>query len=174
MDFVALYNEAYDVIKEVSPDTKVFTVLQYELLKGHNFWSLEPADESKTQWWMLDLFKSDAVAFTTYPCLVYRDPSEIPDDYYSEIRDHTFKPIIFSEIGWHSEASPAGWESSEEEQARFITKYHSLTEGFSVEVSVWSFLYDQDTLEPFRSMGLLRPDGTSRPAWDIWVKELNR
>ena len=119
---------------------------------------------------MLESFKTDAVAFTTYPCLVYKDPTDVPDDYYAEIREHTLKPIIFSEIGWHSEGSPAGWESSEAEQAAFIIRYHELTKDLSVEISVWSFVYDQDTIEPFRSMGLLRDDGTSRPAWDSWVK----
>jgi hypothetical protein len=168
--FVALYNEAYDEVKEVSPDTKVFTVFQYELLKGYTLWSAGPADESKSQWWMLELFKTDAVAFTTYPCLVYKDPSIIPDDYYGEIREHTLKPIIFSEIGWHSEGSPAGWESSEAEQAAFIVNYNELTKNLSVEISVWSFVYDPNTIEPFRSMGLFRDDDTSRPAWDSWIK----
>ncbi len=169
-DFVTLYNDAYDVVKKSSPDTNVFTVYQYELLRGYTLWSTEPAIESKSQWVILDLFKSDAVAFTTYPCLVYKDPSEIPDDYYEEIRKHTNKPIIFSEIGWHSEESPVGWESSEAEQATFVSRYQELTKSIDVEISAWSFLYDPETIEPFRSMGLLRDDGTSRPAWDSWVK----
>jgi len=169
-NFAALYNEAYDAVKEVSPDTKVFTVFQYELLKGHTLWSTKPANESKSQWHLLELFKSDAVAFTTYPCLVFTDPSEIPDDYYVEIREHTLKPIIFSEIGWHSEESPVGWESSEAEQAAFITRYRELTMNLGVEIAVWSFVYDQNTIEPFRSMGLRRDDDTGRPAWDSWVK----
>jgi hypothetical protein len=169
-NFVTLYNEAYDAVKKVSPDTKVFTVFQYELLKGHTLWSTELADESKSQWWMLELFKTDTVAFTTYPCLVFKDPSDIPNDYYKEIREHTLKPIIFSEIGWHSEESPAGWESSEVEQAAFILRYNELTKNLSVEISVWSFVFDPNTIEPFRSMGLFRDDDTSKPAWDSWVK----
>ena len=40
-----------------------------------------------------------------------------------------------------------------------------------MKIAIWSFLYDPDFIEPFRSMGLRRVDGTARPAWDAWIKE---
>ena len=166
--FVPFYNEVYDAVKEISPETYIFTVFQLELMKGLTMWEIE---EHEAHWELIDKFKSDIVAFTTYPGIFYRDPSAIPEDHYTEIRSHTTKPIAFTEIGWHSEPSPQGWESSEQEQAEFVATFFRLTRDIDVKIAVWSFLYDPEIIEPFRSMGLRRDDGTARPAWDAWIKE---
>jgi len=167
--FVEFYNEVYDAVKAVSPRTKVFTVFQLEKMKGHTIWSSEPANPDNAQWFLLERFKTDISAFTTYPGLVHKNPSEIREDYYTEIGQHTAKPIAFTEIGWHSEASPLGWESSEAEQAEFIETFFALTEDVNMEIAIWSWIYDPETIEPFTSMGLRHDDGTARPAWDVWL-----
>jgi hypothetical protein len=171
-DFTALFSQVYDAVKAVSPQTKVFTIFQLEKMKGLNGGLFGGTnDPSKDQWSLLDRFpKSDIVAFTTYPGLIYKNPAEIPAEYYNEIKSHTSKPIAFTEIGWHSAASPAGWESSEAEQAEFVTTFFQLTRDLNSELAIWSFMYDQQTFEPFNSMGLRRADGTARPAWDEWLK----
>jgi len=170
--FVSLYDETYDAVKAVSPNTKIFTVFQLERMKGLQgglFGGTNNPDNA--QWELLSRFpKSDLMAFTTYPDLIYKSPSEIPSDYYSEIATRTQKPIAFTEIGWHTAASPAGWESSESEQAEFVTRFFELSSGLNKELLIWSFMYDPDTVEPFDSMGLRRSDGTARPAWDAWVR----
>jgi len=165
--FVPFYNGIYDAVKTVSPGTRVFTVFHLENMKGLTLWELE---ETRAHWELIDKFKSDLIAFTTYPGLFYKDPSNIPADHYTEIKSHTAKPVAFTEIGWHSEASPKGWESSEQEQAEFVETFFNLTSGMNVKIDIWSFLYDPETFEPFNSMGLQRDDGTARPAWDIWIK----
>lgn len=166
--FVPFYNEVYDAVKEISPNTQVFTVFQLELMKGLTMWEIE---EHQEHWELINRFKSDIAAFTTYPGLFYRNPSAVPQDHYTEIQSHTNKPIAFTEIGWHSEASPQGWESSEQEQAEFVETFFRLTKNINVEIAIWSFLYDPETIEPFNSMGLRRNDGTARPAWDRWVEK---
>jgi len=90
-DFVEFLGELYPRVKEASPDTKVFTVFQLERMKGlHGGLFGGNHDESLSQWELLDDFPYiDALAFTTYPCLVFKDPSEIPEDYCAEIREHT-------------------------------------------------------------------------------------
>ena len=165
--FVPFYNQVYEAVKTVSPRTRVFTVFQLERMKGLTLWELE---ETQAHWELIDKFKSDLIAFTTYPGLYYRGPSDIPADHYTEIKSHTTKPIAFTEIGWHSEASPQGWESSEQEQAEFIETFFNLTSGMDVKIAIWSFLYDPETIEPFNSMGLRRDNGTARPAWDAWIE----
>jgi hypothetical protein len=169
-EFVTFYNGAYDAVKNVSPETAVFTVFQLEKMKGHTLWSDEPADPDNPQWSLLDRFQIDLYAFTTYPGLVYRAPHDIPTDYYHEISDHVSKPVAFTELGWHSEGSPVGWESSVEEQAEFVDTFFRLTENLEMEIAIWSFLYDPEIIEPFRSMGLRNEDGTARPAWDRWLE----
>ncbi|MBI4454044.1 hypothetical protein HY636_05360 [Candidatus Woesearchaeota archaeon] len=183
-EFVKLYNDIYDAVKAVSPDTKVFTIFQLEKMKGLNGGLFGGEnDEKKAQWFLIGKFKTDIIAFTTYPGLIYKNPSEIPDDYYSSIRANLINlpeiykqtPVAFTEIGWHSDASITGWESSEEEQAEFISRFSELTkglnEGNSLEFLIWSFMYDQNTIQPFNSMGLIDKDGNSKAGWKIWTEK---
>ena len=171
-EFVSFYSEVYDAVKAVSPDTKVFTVFQLEKMKGLGgglFGGVNNASAAELQ--LLQRFpKSDLIAFTTYPDLIYKTPSEIPADYYSEISSRVSKPIAFTEVGWHTAASPVGWESSEAEQAEFVTKFFELTKDLDKELVIWSFMYDPAYEGPFGSMGLRRSDGTPRPAWDAWLE----
>jgi hypothetical protein len=148
--FVSFYNEIYAAVKETSPETKIFTVFQLEEMK------------SDSQWYMIGLFDSDLVVFTTYPSLVYKNPSDMPEDYYSEIASYTNKTIAFSEIGW-----PSG-NGLEEEQSDFIKKFFTLTKNIDTEFFIWSFLYDQDALKPFDSMGLCSKDG-KKQSFDAWL-----
>ena len=170
--FVSFYAEVYDAVKAVSPDTKVFTIFQLEKMKGLNGGLFGGANNpDKAQWDLLNRFpKSDLIAFTTYPSLIYKDPSEIPADYYDEIDTHTQKPIAFTEMGWHSGASPAGWEGSEAKQADFVKRFFTLSGGLTREMVIWSFMYDQSTIVPFNTMGLRRSDGTAKPAWTAWLE----
>ncbi len=168
-DFVSFYNNLYDAIKEVSPNTKVFTVFQLEKIKGMIFWVEEPPNKEKEEWFLLDMFKSDIAAFTTYPSLVYKDPSDIPADYYTDIKEHTNKPIAFTEMGWHSTQFPLGWESNEDEQALFVERFFNLTKDLNMEIAIWSFLFDQETDAPFNTMGLFSKDGKAKKAWNIWL-----
>ncbi len=170
-EFASFYSEAYDAIKTASPNTKVFTVFQLERMKGMQGGLFGGTnDPTKTEWALLNEFtKSDIIAFTTYPGLVYKNPSDIPSDYYTEIKLHTAKPIAFTEIGWHSSASPTDWESSYEEQAKFISAFFTLSKDTGKELAIWSFMYDPNTFEPFNSMGLRSSDGNAKPAWGVWV-----
>ena len=145
--FVRLFNETYDAVKSRSPSIKVFTVFQLEKMKGLSGGRFGGTnDPSKAEWALLDRFpKSDIIAFTTYPGLIYKSPPEIPAGYYTEIGSHTSKPIAFTEIGWHTDASPAGWESNGAEQAQFVVTFFNLTAGLNKEFAVWNFLYDQNT-----------------------------
>lgn len=172
--FVKLYDEAYSTIKSKSPDTKVFTVFQLEKMKGLNGGLFGGAnDQTKSQWNLIDKFqKLDIIAFTTYPDLVYKNPEEIPADYYDEIKLRTSKPIVFTEIGWHTANSPKGWESGEDEQAEFVKKFFNLTKNLNKEFIVWSFMYDQKTIEPFNSMGLIDSStDNDKEAFDEWANE---
>lgn len=168
--FVTLYREVYDAVKEVSPSTVVFTVFQLEKMKGLNGGLYGGANDPETaHWFLLDRFASDIAAFTTYPGLIYETPSKIPADYYTDIQQHTQNPIAFVEIGWHTDSSPPGWESSESEQAEFVERFFKLTQDLEMELAIWSFLYDQESLEPFKSMGLYASDGRAKQAWEKWI-----
>ena len=165
--FVVLYSEVYTAVKEVSPNTKIFTIYQLEKMKGLHS-GLFGGVISTAEWELLGKFNNDVIAFTTYPGIIYTDPSDIPEDYYSDIALHTDKNIIFTEVGWTSSSSIEGWESSEEEQAKFVERFFSLTDDLPVKFVLWSFLYDQDVSEPFTNMGLFDKEGNAKQAWETW------
>lgn len=169
--FAKLFAETAAAVKKKSPDTKVFTVFQLERMKGLNgglFGGVN--DPAAADWALIDRFPgADLIAFTTYPGLIYKDPADIPADYYSEIGNRTNKPVAFTEIGWQSEAWPAGWESSEAEQAAFVTRFSELTGSLNPEMAIWSFVYDQATQKPFDSMGLCYANGSEKAAWHAWT-----
>ena len=170
--FVQLYADVYNAVKAVSPDTKVFTVFQLEKMAGLNGGLFGGTNDlSQAQWSLLNKFpQSDMIAFTTYPGLIYKTPADIPADYYTSIIRYTDKPLAFTEIGWHSEASPVGWESSPAEQAEFVSVFFRLTQELNEELAVWSFVYDQDIIAPFNSMGLRYKDGSDKIAWNKWLE----
>lgn len=167
--FVNLFKQAYEAAKKVSPQTKIFTVFQLEQLKGLRgglFGGKE--NTADTDWNLIDSFsEADMVGFTSYPCLVFKDPTDIPNNYYSEIRSHTSKGVIFSEIGWFRNG-PQGWDSSADEQAHFITKFNDLTKTLDPKVKIWSFLYDQQAPIPFDSMGLLSTSQMTSASLNAW------
>ena len=170
--FAALFSEVYDAIKEAFPSTLVFTTFQYERfigLRGGIFGGTN--DTSKNNWNLLDKFpKADFIAFSTYPGLIYKDPSNIPSDYYLRIKGHTSKTVAFTEIGWQSNKAIKGWESSEKEQSRFIERFFDLTSDLDMRLAIWVHMYSQIKSEPFTSMALRNADGLAKLAWDAWIK----
>lgn len=156
--YAKYFNEAYRKVKTVSPETQVIATFQYEWLLGLRD-GLFGGVKSEPIWSYLEMFETDIIGFTTYPCLYYADPWEIPRDYYSQIKNHTSKPIAFTEIGWYSDDSIENWESSEEEQARFIQRYFELTETVDPLVEVWSFMYEIFDQVPFKTMSLAGKKG---------------
>lgn len=170
--FAALFNATRAAVKEASPGTAVFTIFQLEKMKGLDgglFGGVN--DTSKAEWSLLgDFASADLVGFTTYPGLVYHDPSSIPGGYYAEIADHTDKPIAFTEVGWQSQGLQ-GWPNSEASQAAFVGAFFNLTKGLDMAVVVWAFAYDQAAPAPFGSMGLFTGEGTAKAAWQAWTED---
>jgi hypothetical protein len=168
--FVSLYEEIYDAVKELSPETKVFCVFAREIVD-----ELREADLD-----MLNLFdpaKLDIIVFTTYPNSVRKDtaggllenphnrPADIPDDYYSRIFNHMpNKPFGFSEIAWPS----TDFYGGEQGQAEFITEVlERLTadQGMNLHLFGWPWLHDVTAND---DSGLIRRDGTEKAAYKVW------
>ena len=171
--YVALFAHLAQTVKQASPQTQVMPALQYEWLLGRQgglFGGTE--DLARTQWDLLARFpEADLLAFTTYPNLAFHDPADIPEDYYTQIQKHTDKPIAFIETGWHSSPLATIWDSSEEEQARFVSLFFRLTDPLSPRIRLWSFLFDQKIKAPFNTMGLHTATGEVKQGWSIWLEK---
>ncbi|MEM2929516.1 MAG: hypothetical protein QW797_01420 [Thermoproteota archaeon] len=163
--FVSLYEEIYDAVKKISPETKVFCTFAREIVSENR-----EADLSVLS--IFDPGKMDLLVFTSYPYAVQGiiRPSNIPDDYYSEALGYLpDKPFGFSELGWPSMSVFGG----EQAQADFIMQVVGrLTreQGISLHLLGWAWLHDLDEND---YIGLIKRNGEEKPAYEAW-KNISR
>ena len=177
-NFKSLYFEAYDRVKGASPDTQVTVTWQYEDLQGR----LPTEDQHFPSWQLVKAFdaKTDVVAISTFPSFAYAKASDIPDVYYSQLRGFTEKPIVIAEMGFSSASGAQGINNgSEEEQAAFVKRALSEAEElrmpFVIWFAGWDPSYAKDTaFSVFQHIGLLREDGSEKPAWALWAAAARR
>jgi len=164
--FVSLYEEIYDAVKELSPETIVFPVFSREIVDENREADLE----------VLELFnpeKLDILVFTTYAFAVagISTVPDVPDDYYS--RALAFlgapdKPFGFTETAW----STLEFFGGELGQADFLSDLATrltLDRGVNLHLLGWFVLYDLDS-DPHQ-VALIDREGREKPAWEVW-KEL--
>lgn len=158
-NYVSLYEEIYEAVKKLSPETKVFCVFAREIVSENREANLE----------VLRLFnpnKIDLLVFTSYPyALGKTNPSLIPDDYYSKAADYMLgKPFGFSEIAWASLDALGG----EQAQADFIIQATSrLTRdrGINLHLFGWPWLHD---LNENDAVGLIKFNGAEKLGYAAW------
>ena len=158
--YVSLYEETYDAVKKMSPQTSVFCTFAREIV-GEN----READMSVLE--MFDESKMDLLVLTSYPHAVrgHGSPSKIADDYYSGLQAHMRgKQLGFTEVAWPSLAAFGG----EKGQAVFLKELCSrLTseQGIDLQLLGWPWLHDLDASD---HTGLLTADGTPKLVYDVW------
>jgi hypothetical protein len=159
-EFESLLQEAYSNVKEESPGTKVMTVLAYnQIVENDDYGLIARLDD-----------EVDIIGLTTYPWQRFDSPEDMPDDYYSRIRNYTKKPLAFTEIGWASE--------SEDEQAEFIHRFIELNQGNNLEMANWLFLHEMQVTGSMEgiardetgTIALKYANGTKKEAYHAWDK----
>jgi hypothetical protein len=162
--FVSLYEEIYDAVKAVSPDTQVFCVFAREIVSEN-----KEADLS-----VFSLFneeKIDVLALTTYPYAVQgiTTPSDIPLTYYRQVADMMPNtPFGFTEIGWSTLEVFGG----EKGQYDFLMNLSTLlTKDQDVDLRLFGYiwLHDQPGSD---TTGLITQDGTEKLGYTAW-KEIS-
>jgi hypothetical protein len=105
-------------------------------------------------------------AFTTYPELIYADPAQIPEAYYSELssKGNFTIPVAFTEIGWTGVGA-----SQELLQALFIDNFFQRTSGMNMEFVSWAFMHDLDTDGPLTKIGLYTSVGNPKTSLSHWT-----
>ena len=170
--FVTLYQQAYDGVKELSPETLVFPIFQLEELQG-----LLPIDQPyPPQWYLIRRFEPrlDLLAVSSYPGLAFTAPEDVPDSYFAQLRSYTDRPIVIAGTGYAS-----GDDANEDQQAAYLRRVLDETQQLSMPLLVW--LVGQDpsftgdvSLGLLQHIGLLRQDGTDKPAWAVWAQAARR
>ena len=171
-EYVKVYKEAYDEIKKVSPETNVFPIFQLEYTKGNGKLSGRARNE---EWFLIGKFenKMDLIGFTTYPMLDFEDPTEMPADYYEDIKKHTDKKVAFTEIAWLS-GTVNGRTSSEKEQAEFLDRFLELTKNLDKEFVVWTLAYDLNGNNLFSTIALRKNNGEKKEVYNKWMELKNK
>jgi hypothetical protein len=177
-NFKTLYAEAYDRVREISPDTRTTVTFQYEALQG----LLPTQDTHFAEWTLVRAFepRMDVMAISTYPSFYYKSAGAIPEKYYSQLRGFTDRPIVIAEMGYSSAPDPRGVNSgTEADQAAFLRRaldeVQKLSMPFVIWFAAWDPAYAQDTaFDVFQHIGLLRQDNSQKPAWADWVTAARR
>jgi hypothetical protein len=177
--FVPLYQQAYALAKQTSPQTQVGVSYHLDLYFGYNEFNVPAL-----------LGPQDFIGFTTYPAWtvykgVYPAPDQIPLAYYDRLRVvFPTQPIVFAEVGWPSDG--LGSLSDQDKYVSALPKYMAKTQPALV---IWVMEHDVnnfhvselsqeqinillgfnvDPTELFNelnSMGMLLSDGPPKPSW---------
>ncbi|MCI0777551.1 MAG: hypothetical protein J4N95_05170 [Chloroflexi bacterium] len=169
--FVVIYHQAYEVVKEISPETLVFPTFQFEELQGR----LPFQDPLPPQWHLISRFEPrlDILAISSYPDIVFPSADEIPESYYAQLSLYTDRPIAIAGMGYSSRASEdISRTKAEESQAAFLRRTLDNAQQLDMPFVVWFVSQDPsftgDSALDLGNSGLIQQDGTPKPAWDIW------
>lgn len=164
LHFASLYKEAYEAVKQISPETKVFVSFQWEWMRIID--AKEPhriTEHSK----VIDVFRPqlDVVGLTTYPSPFHGSPQELPHDYYLWMYRHinAKDEVLLMEVGW-----PTRGSGNEIEQQAFIQYFPKLLDRVNVSVIAWALLHDVDSAEfdtDLNTVGLITNSGKKKPGY---------
>jgi len=191
-NFFEAYKYLYTELKKKFPDLKISTTFQYEALIGSGFlMGKDNPDETDMVGEMLDYL--DVVSLTVYPYFDFKNPDEIPLDYFAKLLTITSKPIVITETGWISRSkyigsyaylTDQGYSGSEDEQVKYLSKLVELIKEYGIEYANWIGLNDfylwSESSNPFEghelfdSIGLRHNDGREKLVWDKWVELIVR
>ena len=165
-NFVSLYNQMYDDVKKLSPQTNVFCTFAREIVSENREADLRVLS-------LFDPNRMDLLVFTSYPFAVagIHSPADLPSDYYSRAAAYMpGKPFGFSELAWS--ANP--YFGGEKGQAQFLTlATGNLTTGRGVDLRIVCWDWSRD-LAPTDQTGLVSYNGTERMVFQVWVSLLHK
>ena len=119
------------------------------------------------------------LGLSSYPYLGgFKDPNEIPLDYYTRVRGSTALPLMVVEGGWPSASAKGFFSSSPEIQARYIKRQSELLEAASAigvfqlsftDLDLGSFPKPVPAILPlFATLGLVDANLKPKPALATW------
>jgi hypothetical protein len=171
--FVSIYSEAFDAVKEAVPETEVLTSFQYEELMGVIPWR----PPHTPRWELLDDFEGrlDQFGITTYPSFAFAVARKVEPFYYEQIADQTSLPVAFISAGYASGVGRDGINASTPaEQRRFLQRLFNDADHLGASLLVWlisrDLSYATDPPEDLvATLGLQDASGAPKEAWPAWL-----
>jgi hypothetical protein len=119
------------------------------------------------------------LGLSSYPYLGgFKDPDQIPLDYYLRVGGSRGLPLMVVEGGWPSESARGVFSSSSEQQARYIARQSQLLDAANAigvfqlsftDLDLGSFPKPVPTILPlFATLGLVDVNLKPKPALDTW------
>jgi hypothetical protein len=170
-NFVSLYFEAYDAVKEVSPETQVFPTFEYESVLG-----ILDQPPSQPLWPLVARFqpKIDLLALSTFPRSVFGSLRAMPGDYFDAVEGRFDLPVAFYSVGWSSQT---GASTDEVSQLSFLLRMAAAADRLESPFLVWFQAHDlpsSDSSDELSTMGLLDSLGGPKDALRVWLDQLAR
>jgi osmoprotectant transport system substrate-binding protein/osmoprotectant transport system permease protein len=127
----------------------------------------------------------DLIGLSSYPYLGgFKDPDQLPLDYYARIKGSRPLPVMVVEGGWPSASVRGVFSSSPELQARYIARQSQLLEAAKAigvfqlsftDLDLGSFPKPVPTILPlFATLGLVDANLRPKPALDTWDRIFRR
>ncbi len=164
--FRMFYSQIYSEVKKLSPETKVFCSLQYELMAGKLY-----GNTQTTQWDLLDnseiaLPLQDLLGISSYP---YGNVSDIQNWYEGlRSRKENIPSIFVAETGYISNDAA--------QQSLFVKSLPALWKELPLHTLLWLDLVEMDsTIVPnlpefLYTQGLIQTGFIPKPSFEVWKK----
>lgn len=117
------------------------------------------------------------LGLSSYPYFSFTRPEDMPDNYYSRLLNGRTVPVMVCEGGWTSEGVDT-IVSSEDMQARYISRHSDLLDGIDAVAVAQTLFADIDidsltgtvpaNLPLFISLGLMDKDFQAKQALSVW------
>ena len=181
-NYLSLYSQTYAAIKEASPSTQVFVTFQWDDLNRLD----GDGERYDIKWEQMEAFEPelDIWVISSYPYFFFETPRDIPEDYYTPLLNRTNKPLAVAEGGWTSQDVDVftGTPSEQVEHLQTLNDqlgprlvflinliYADLEwESYQEILSAQGNADDMGTLSYFTYLGLVKSDGTPKPALEAW------
>jgi len=178
-NWIVAYNAAYDAIKEVSENTLIGPVFNFEHISGQgllNAWNASYWEALEVH----DLDRVDVVGLSVYPFFNYEDPADVPSNYLQPILSRIGnRPLVITETGWPAENNGAlnpQWTTTEEAQVEYLSRLKTFTQGKNIPVMNWLYfngLNDDGTLSQgwkiFGSVSIRNENGDEYQVYNDWI-----
>jgi hypothetical protein len=185
--FVSLYRETYAAVKAEAPETQIFVTFQWEDLSNLIPAAAEGRPAYQVNWEQVEAFEPqlDLWVISSYPFVAFPSAADLPDDYYTPLRDRTDKPLAVAEGGFTSH-KVGPFPGDPQDQVGYL---QAIDHQMGDRLAFWIYLLltdfdlgsytrymrqsgvteqDVDTLGLFANVGLQNADGSPKPALAIW------